>query len=274
MTEKENRAVAKGRRWSRGRVAGVTASVLLAGAVIVGTGYTVVTVRNADRDAGTPGWKLPAAADETGDSDTEPSAGQGLAEALVPFGTYGWTRGPDIGEFGSDAVLSSARAAALQRESLRGLPRSERKALEREIGLRGVKGMALRSYVPGEAGVYQEAIAVEIVLTRAARSAVREMADARTGTLDAFGILEEGPEIEGHDNARCFLLPDGTDYGDEGSDTGFYRHLGLDLMYCSAHVGEILVTATAEGVAPLETERVAVLLTEQLDRITDPGEAV
>ncbi|MBA4866739.1 hypothetical protein H1V43_36690 [Streptomyces sp. PSKA54] len=64
---------------------------------------------------------------------------------LLPYGTDGYTRGPDIDEFGSDAELSGPQAAALRKESISDLPRSQRRQLEKEIDKLRIQGMAMRS---------------------------------------------------------------------------------------------------------------------------------
>ncbi|MFI2425027.1 hypothetical protein ACH5A7_13140 [Streptomyces sp. NPDC018955] len=245
-------------RW--GRVASAVGSVLLAGAVVTGVGYTVVTVRDADREAGAATWKFPGpAAAEEGRTER-----RGLAAMLVPYGYDHWFPGPDFGEFGSDAQLSGARATALQKESLRDLPRSQRKRLEKEIDGWRVEGMAMRSYTSGSNSVYNEdeVHTVGIVLARMEnKAAVRDFARFQTEFLDALDIFREGPKIKGHEDARCFLPPADTE-------------TDLDMMQCSARVGNVLVTLTADGAKPLDTRSVAALFREQLDRIDEPGKAV
>ncbi|MFF4354208.1 hypothetical protein [Streptomyces sp. NPDC001530] len=248
----------------RGRIAAVAASVLLVGAVIGGTGYTVVTVQDADRDAGAPVWKFPKAAKQDA---KKAKAASGLAAMLVPYETDGWSRGPDIAEFGSDAALSGGEAAALRKESIRDLPRSQRRRLEKQIDKQHTKGMVMRSYLStanaGDSPVYAErafTVSVELMQMEDKR-AVRNMSTFQNEFLDALSIFRKGPKIEGHKNAECFLPPKDAD--DE-----------IDVMYCSAYEGDVLVSVTAEAAKPLNTKGVAALLREQLDRIVEPGEAV
>ncbi|MFI7504292.1 hypothetical protein ACIBVL_38605 [Streptomyces sp. NPDC049687] len=253
------------KRGRRARAAAVAGCLVLAGALVAGVGITAVTVRDADRDAGAPVWKFPK---ETpfGDQPAElGTARTGLAAMLVPYGTDGFSPGPDLGEFGADAQLSGARAAALRKESLKDLPRSQRKRLEKQIDRQRIKGMAMRSYLSEEGsaldvneGVYTVSIELSQMDNKAA---VRDIATFQGEFLDALDIFRKGPGIEGHKNAKCFLPPK-----DDDSD--------LEGMFCSAYVGEVLVTLTAEAVKPLDTKGVAMLLREQLDRIADPGEAV
>ncbi|MFV0135096.1 hypothetical protein ACLGIH_18060 [Streptomyces sp. HMX87] len=243
----------------RRRVVAVAGSLLLAGAVVAGVAGTAVVVSGADRDAGAPVWTFPKAAEEE-----KPSSAEGLAGALVPYGTDGWLPGPDLGEYGSDARLSGARATALHKEALRGLPRSERRRMEKEIDRLRVRGMAMRSYVSGSASVYQEETiyTVSVLLTRMDnRSAVRNQDEFRRDFFGSLKVFRKGPEIKGHEDAACFLPPKSADRD-------------LDAMFCSASVGDVLVTLVAEGAKPLDTKGVAGLLSRQLDRIDAPGVAV
>ena len=259
------RAVAKPARRG-GRIAAITLSVVLAGAVVAGVGYTVVTVDGADRDAGAPVWKFPKG---TGAEKAKAAAAKGLAGMLVPYGADGWSRGPDIGEYGYDAQLSGDRATALAKESLSGLPRSQRKELERRIDKQRISGIAMRSYVSTEelSSVYtDQASVVSVQLAQMASStAVRSLARSQQGFLDALDVFfEEGPKIEGHKDAACYLPKADEKAGKED----------LESMYCVAPQGNVLVTLRASSAKPLQKTGIAMLLREQLDRIEEPGEAV
>lgn len=243
----------------RGRIAKAAGAALLAGAVVAGVGFTVVTVRDADRDAGAPRWQFPKA---TAARQKAPAA-QGLPGMLVPYGTDGWLRGPDLGEFGSDVALTGAQATALRKQALKDLPRTQRKRLEKEIDRQRVTGMAMRSYVSGEASLYNEdgVFTMSIVLVRMDKTAVRNRTRFQAEFFEALDIFRPGPKIKGHKDAKCYLPPK-----DGDSE--------LDHMFCSAYVGDVLVSATADGVKPLDTKAAAELLRRQLDRIQDTGEAV
>jgi hypothetical protein len=245
----------------RRRTAAVAACAVLAVAVVGGAGYTVVTVNGADRDAGAPRWEFPkdTVKDDAGKRST------GLAGMLVPYGTGGWGRGPDLGEFGSDAELSGDQATALRKDALSDLPRSQRKRLEREIDRQRVTGMAMRSYLSTDNLSYtytKKAFTMSIVLARMEnRAAARDIASFQNEFLGALGVFRKGPAIKGYKNARCFLPPKDADED-------------LEKMFCSAYVGDVLVTATADGAKPLDSKGATMLLREQLDRIAEPGEAV
>ncbi|WP_316744576.1 hypothetical protein [Streptomyces sp. MK7] len=235
-------------------------AVLLA-ALVGGTGFTVVTVRDADRDPGAPVWRLPTAAAE----GKRPSEARGLKGLLLPYGADDNVRGPDLDEFGADAELNGAQATALRKESLRSLPRAQRRRLEKEIDKQHIQGMAMRSYVSTATRedwqLAKDAFTAEIVLSRMDRRSARSIVAFQQDFLDALKVFRAGPEIEGHRNAKCFLPPAGS------KDK-------LDVMVCSAYEGDVLVSATMNAVKPLDTKAAARLFRDQLDRIKDPGKAV
>jgi hypothetical protein len=244
-----------------GRIAAVTGALLLAGAVVGAVAYTAVAVADADREPGTPSWARP---EPTRDHPAAAEPG-GLASALVPYGPDEWTRGPDLGEFGSDAVLNGARTAALLKESLAGLPRSERKQLEEEIDRRPIEEMAMRSYAFNvDEHINGVAATMSITLARMKDpAAARAVTEGRSEFMKTLDVFRAGPEIEGYKDAECFRTP-----SDAGDDEG------LDSVYCSASVANITVNATAEGLWPIDAEAAAALFKDQLDRIIEPGESV
>ncbi|MEU9170924.1 hypothetical protein AB0D34_24490 [Streptomyces sp. NPDC048420] len=246
----------------RGRVAAVVGSVVLAVAVVAGVGYTVVTVDGADRDAGAPVWKFP----KNQAAGEKAAAAKGLSAMLVPYGADGWSRGPDIGEYGYDAELSGAKATALRKESLSGLPRTQRKELEKQIDKQRLTGIAMRSYLSTDelSSVYTDrasTVTIELVQLDN-KAAARGITEFQNEFLDAFDdVLRDGPRIEGHKDARCFLPP--TDKDEK-----------LDSMFCSALQGNVLVSLTADSAKPMQQHGIAMLMREQLDRIAEPGESV
>ncbi|MFJ2003497.1 hypothetical protein [Streptomyces chartreusis] len=245
------------------RIAAVAGTVLLLGAVVAGAGYTVVTVQDADRDAGLPTWKFPkpAAADKAEQSD---KAASGLRGLLLPYDEKGYTRGPDLGEFGSDAELSGRQASELRKESLKELPRKERRQLERELDKKPIEGMAMRSYykADGQAIYDKKAFFASVVLARLeSRAAAKDVATGQNEFLSALGLFRKGPKLDGHKNAKCFLTPKGLDEK-------------LDRVYCTGWSGDVLISVTASGVRPLDLTSIGLFVTAQLDRIDDPGKAV
>ncbi|MFJ6832907.1 hypothetical protein [Streptomyces sp. NPDC091209] len=251
------------KRVRRGRVAAVAGAVLLVGAVIAGGACTVVTVQDADRDAGAPTWTFPKADKQ---ETRTAKAASSLAAVLVPYDDS-WSRGPDIAEFGSDAALSGGEATALRKESIRGLPRSQRRQIEKQIDKQHTKGMAMRSYLStsnaSDSTLYAaHAFTVSIELIQMEdKAAIRDRSTFQNELFDALKIFRAGPKIEGHKNAKCFLPPKD-------------KKEKLDMMICSAYQGDVQVSLTASAAKPMNTKGVAQLLREQLDRIQEPGESV
>ncbi|MFJ7178243.1 hypothetical protein ACIQXA_17975 [Streptomyces massasporeus] len=247
----------------RSRVAAVAASALLAAAVLGGAGYTVVAVNGADRDAGAPVWAFPKAG--SGSEAEKKAAPAGVAGLLVPYGTNGWGPGPDLGEYGSDTALSGQEATALRKEALSGLPRTQRKRLEKTVDRQRITGIAMRSYLSTTKlsdGFTDGAVAVRVELSRMEnRDAVREASRVRSALVGAVDVFRPGPKIKGHKDASCFLPPKDDD-------------AELETMLCFGHVGNVLVTVVADGAKPLGTKGAAMLFREQLDRITEPGKAI
>jgi len=245
----------------RGRMAAVSGAVLLVAALVGGVGYTVVTVDQADRDPGKPTWRFPKAAKDK--KDEKAKAATGLKGMLLPY-EAGYGIGPDLGEFGSDAELSGRQATALRKEGLSELPRTQRRQLDKEIDKERIKGMVMRSYLSTDNYVaYREdSFTISVTLSQMENQrTVRDISTAQNEFLDSLGIFRKGPTIEGHKNAKCFLPPKDSDEK-------------LDMMICSAYEGDVLVSATVSGIKPLDSQGIARFLAAQLDRISDPGEAV
>ncbi|MFD4571685.1 hypothetical protein ACFWNK_10665 [Streptomyces sp. NPDC058417] len=244
----------------RGRAASVAGATLLALAVLALVTTTVVTVRGADRDPGAPTWTFPRSG-----GGEKSAAQEGLAGLLLPYGAGGgWTRGPDIEEFGADVQLDGARSTAVEKRPFRDLPRAQRRELEKRIDKLKIRGTAMRSYYSQEPDVYSkdDVFAVNVVLTRMEdRAAVRDLVTTQADFMDAAdGFVRRGPVIEGHRGARCFLSEGATD--DD-----------LDTLFCTAYAADVFVSTTARAPHPIDTEAVAGFVRAQLDRVA-PGEAV
>ncbi|MFE9450490.1 hypothetical protein [Streptomyces sp. NPDC006739] len=237
---------------------------LLAVAVVGGVGFTAVRVAGADRDAGKPVWNFPKAdaKGQDGQASKDPS---GLRALLLPYdsGTIGYGRGPDIGEFGSDAALSGREATALSKQEIRDLPPQALRKVTELIDKERIKGMAVRSYAALDRyDTNDRALTISFELVRMENSAsVRSLSTTQNEFLAGSRIFSKGPAIKGYENAACFLTPTKAD-------------AKLDRMVCSAYVGDVLVTVNASGQHPLGTNAVALLIGRQLDRIKDPGKAV
>ncbi|MET7572703.1 hypothetical protein ABZT04_30000 [Streptomyces sp. NPDC005492] len=239
----------------KGRIAAITGCSLLAVALLGGVGYTVVTVNGADRDAGAPTWKFPKAA-----AAQKAAPAKGLRGMLQPYTASGYVRGPDIAEFGSDALLSGREATGLRKEEISDLPRSQRLLLEKQIDREKIKGIAMRSYLyPSSEDT--NAFTVEVQLAQMDEKAARNIATYGNQVFDALTEFRKGPTIQGHKNTRCFL-PE-AEAGEK-----------LREMLCSGYEGDVLVTLTASGTKSMDTKGIASFLRQQLERITTTGEAV
>jgi hypothetical protein len=253
---------APGARTGRGRrIAAITGAALLTVAVLGVSGFTVVTVRDADRDPGKPVWAHAAAPEAK-----EPPAAEadGLRGMLLPWGENWLGQGPDMGEFGSDAELTGKEATELAKESFKELPRTQRKQLEKAVEKRHIKGVAMRSYAT--LTFDERAYAIETVLTQVEgeKNAQDDVKGERKiyEALKKLGVLTAGPKVPGHEkNAWCYLLDAEKDARE-------------DMMFCLAHKGEVEVGFTVDSARPMNKKDVAGVLGKQLDRIENPGEAV
>ena len=232
----------------------VLVSVLVLGVTGTGIGLTAVRVAEADRTAPTVVWKKPRPDRESPRQQHRPDDKAGLADRLLPP-PDGFVPGPDIGEFGNDAVLSGKRATAVLKNSTRGLPARERRQHADAVEELRIRGMAMRSYQSSD-GVAE----IEVVQLRNTR-AVRELGRFQDRFIKMLDIFRKGPRIEGHRNAHCYLMPKNS-------------KAKLDRMVCNAYEDDLMVNMNAYGARPLDTKEAARLLEEQLDHLTSPGEYV
>lgn len=245
-------------------VLAVLAAVLVAGAAATGVVATALKVQDADRGAGsTDVWRKPKERGLGGDAAKDPGVaappGGPLGDTLLPMPS-GYHPGPDIAEFGNDTVLTAKQAQAVYAQSARGLPPDQRRLQLDALDDLELKGMAMRSYAADEFDLVVEIQLAEVASegTAAGLAAVQE---ELARTMDQF---EEGPEVDGHDGAACFLLP-ATAGGAEGD--------GVKMMTCSAAKGGLLVMLTAYGPAG-QGDGAVQLLEDQLDHIDAPGKSI
>ncbi len=237
------------------------ASLLVLGAAGGGLAYTKVTVDAADRSAPTKVWKVPPKTPSVDDPVPDVSDGRQdnpLSRELLPM-PADYRLGPDIDGFGNDAYLSGKEAEALLRQGADGLPSDQRDQHRKFVKELEVEGMAMRSYTR-----YSDDLVVEIKLSQMNdKSAVEDLNTLQSGLAEAFDVFREGPEIDGYENAKCFLMPE-TDDAELGK------------MFCTAHEGDVLVSLDATGAegydgTPFPKKEAAKLLKKQLDRLTEGG---
>ncbi|WP_406304241.1 hypothetical protein OHA61_20530 [Streptomyces sp. NBC_00885] len=241
------------RRINRRLVVGGCAVLALA-VVAGGSVLALDRLGEADRTAPTVVWADPKGGAAAGNAKA--AQPEGLAASLLPV-PHGYELGPDIGEYGNDVVLNKRQAIAVFKEGARDLPSAQRNKSNKAVDKLKLQGVAMRSYRIGDGSLVIETRLAQI--QNAGKG--RELANFQTEFASALGIFRKGPAIQGYKNARCFLMPKNSKEK-------------LDAMFCSAYQGDVLVSATAYGVKPLNTIEAATMLSKQLDLLKSPGESV
>jgi len=165
--------------------------------------------------------------------------------------------GPDVKQYGDHVELDAKKATAMIEGDVSGLSKQQRAALDASIGSLHIVGAGLRTYASGD-----DQLVVQMELVQMGNKTAARTAPEYFGAfIDELGGFRAGPKVAGYPQAVC-VLPS----ADSGED--------LDTMVCEATEGDLMVTMTVDGPAPLEQGTAADLLSKQLDRIKDPGEAV
>ncbi|MBY8880950.1 hypothetical protein [Actinacidiphila acidipaludis] len=246
----------------RRRVALLTAAALVVVAAAGGTGYAVLHHGGSGTDAAahptaTTPWAEPTpSATKAFGARSGGSHYGSLSLLLVPMpDNYG--PGPDVDEFGNDVVLDAGQAQKLVKGDLSSLPAKERKAIAANVDALHIEGAGMRTYTQHDNRLVIQMEIVQMKNEEAARADTKFFA----AFTKAMGIFRKGPKIAGHPQATCVLSPK-------------VKGEKLDLMFCQATEGDLMVKMTASGTLPLESAEAATLLRKQLDRVQDPGQAV
>ncbi|NYS19186.1 hypothetical protein HFP43_15800 [Streptomyces sp. SJ1-7] len=226
--------------------------VLVLAAVGGAAAYTAQAVNGADRTVETAVWDDsapdPAAKADRGRADTE------LSKLLLPV-PEGYRLGPDLAGLSSDGEASGeAAVAALKEEGGRGLSAKQYRRLDALLDELKVRGVAHRSYAADSGDLV---LSVRVTQAEDVRT-VRTLHEQKTALVEAFGVLDKGPKVDGHKNATCYRLPDD-------------RENPLDSIACYAYEGGTSVTFQVDGPRPLRAATVAGLVKKQLDHIASPG---
>ncbi|MEU5215192.1 hypothetical protein AB0G79_03205 [Streptomyces sp. NPDC020807] len=265
MTEQSEKPVRRTRRILKNVL--VSAAVL--GLVGGGVAYTLVTADRADRSAPTVTWADPepsvTAEDPAAAGVLRGRASTPLSKLLLPV-PESYALGADIAGYGNDVEVPAKEAAALFKETSRGLYGKKRRAYEKEVDRLGIQGMAMRSYARED-----YSLQAEVTLLRMKdRKSVRAFFEVRRELFEALG-LRKGPKIKKYaGNTSCFLGPQ----PEEPRKGGEKETPDLQDMVCSAYDGETLITVRSYGAAPFDGKAVADLLEKQLRHIESPGEYV
>lgn len=178
-----------------------------------------------------------------------------LRKLLLPVpGEY--QPGPDVGEYGNDVELDAKQTEAQMKNSTGKLFKKNRATMEKAVARLHVEGSGIRTYSSADSDFYVQMTIVQMKNKQAAAARSEFFAEFTR----AMGIFRNGPQVAGHDRARCVLPP--TEPGGK-----------LDSMVCQATEGDLLVTMNVYGVRPLKKDDAVLLFKQQLDRIQDPGEA-
>lgn len=239
----------------RPALATVLGGILVLTAAGGGIAWTSVTVHGADRTAHTTVYEegIPTASDAVhGPDPNDGRTDSALAKDMLPV-PDGYELGPDIEEFGNDAVLSDKEAQAVLEHGTR-LPGEQGAERRKAVRKLKVKGLGMRSY-----SAIDSRLVIEMRIAQMGnKEAVHSLSTFQAKLADVLSLFRKGPAIKGHDHAKCFLMPK-----DSKAD--------LDEMFCTAYQGDKLVSMTASGVKPLHKDAAAELLKNQLDRLAKGG---
>ncbi len=249
------------------RAGAVTVAAVLVG-VALGVGIVQAEYGDAPK-AVAPGAAGPAVASAAPASPAAPSAPAfgarsdgnhfgSLRDLLIPV-PAGFVPGPDYSAYGNDTELSAEQSAAELDEGLKGVPADKRGRMREFWNGLHVRGTGIRTFKSSASD-----LVVNVRLRQFDRGNAQgeqkenEYTAVLTGGAAGNGRLRIGPEIPGHPEAHCYLMPVGP-----GAP--------IDYLECSAVEGDLLVVMGVEGVALLPKDKIVSLFTAQLDRLARPG---
>ncbi|MFJ8040255.1 hypothetical protein ACIRBX_07055 [Kitasatospora sp. NPDC096147] len=161
--------------------------------------------------------------------------------------------GPDAGAYGNDTELTEEQRKGWVEDQIRDLPEKLRDRLRQDWQETPLTGAGVRSYVAAD-----RSYVVTIWLLRYHQEAVKADTAWQNVLGSDSGLYRLGPNVAGHDQARCFLPS-----AEPGAE--------IDHLICSAAEGDLRVEMEVEGVAPLPKEKTVDLFSRQLDRLARPG---
>ncbi|MGW2249553.1 hypothetical protein ACWCXH_05075 [Kitasatospora sp. NPDC001660] len=177
-----------------------------------------------------------------------------LRDLLLPV-PAGFELGPDEGGYGNDNELGAEQLSAELDEELQQIPKDKRDKLRAYWEGLHVKATGVRTYRSDG-----DDLTVGLKLRQFNQQEVEKL-NEYTAVFSDTGLFRLGPEIPGHTEAHCYLMP-------------APPSAPLDYLECSAAEGDLLVVMNVEGVAPLPKDKIVALFTAQLDRLARPGASV
>ncbi|MFJ3220583.1 hypothetical protein ACIPLC_32250 [Kitasatospora sp. NPDC086801] len=178
-----------------------------------------------------------------------------LRDLLLPV-PAGYEPGPDDGGYGNDTELGAEFLSAELDAELQQIPKDKRDKLRSYWEGLHVKATGVRTYRTGEGD-----LVVGLKLRQFNQQEVQKLNEYTAVFTGDTGLFRIGPEIPGHPEAHCYLMP-------------APPSAPIDNLECSAAEGDLLVVMNVEGVAPLPKDRIVALFTLQLDRLARPGASV
>ncbi|MFF1908656.1 hypothetical protein [Kitasatospora sp. NPDC058218] len=236
------------------RATGATVAAALVGVVI---GIGVIETRYDDPAPVTAA--APTAAAPTPSATPTPFGAKSngnhfgsLRDLLLPV-PAGYALGPDEGGYGNDVELSADQLSAELDNDLQQIPKEKREKLRQYWEGLHVKATGVRTYKERGNG-----LVIGLKLRQFNQQEVQKLNEYTAVFTGDTGLFRIGPEIPGHPEAHCYLMP-------------APPSAPIDYLECSAAEGDLLVIMTAEGVAPLPKDKIVTLFTQQLDRLASPG---
>ncbi|MCX5211590.1 hypothetical protein OG689_20240 [Kitasatospora sp. NBC_00240] len=242
-----------GSRVLRGAAATVAAALV---GVVIGVG--IIEVRYDDpapvAAAGQGGGPVPAPAPSPTAFGAKSNGNHfgGLRDLLLPV-PAGFALGPDYGSYGNDTELTAEQLAAEVDEGVKDVPADKRERVKEYWNGLHVKGTGVRTF-KSSAGD----LVVSLKLRQFNQQEVQKENEYTAIFTGDTGLFRTGPEIPGHPEAHCYLMP-------------VAPSAQIDYLECSAAEGDLLVVMDVEGVAQLPKDKIVSLFTAQLDRLASPG---
>ncbi|WP_329496744.1 hypothetical protein [Kitasatospora herbaricolor] len=242
-----------GSRILRGAAATVAAALV---GVVIGVG--IIEVRYDDPAPAAAAGPGPGAVPAPAPSPTAFGAKSngnhfgGLRDLLLPV-PAGFALGPDYGSYGNDTELTAEQLAAEVDEGVKDVPADKRERVKQYWNGLHVKGTGVRTF-KSSAGD----LVVSLKLRQFNQQEVQKENEYTAIFTGDTGLFRTGPEIPGHPEAHCYLMP-------------VAPGAQIDYLECSAAEGDLLVVMDVEGVAQLPKDKIVSLFTAQLDRLASPG---
>ncbi|MGW2372147.1 hypothetical protein [Kitasatospora sp. NPDC001683] len=178
-----------------------------------------------------------------------------LRDLLLPVPAE-FELGPDEGGYGNDTELGAGQISDELDAELQQIPKDKRDRLRSYWEGLHVKGTGVRTYRNSDG-----TLVVGLRLRQFNQQEVQRINEYTAVFTGDTGIFRSGPQIPGHPEAHCYLMP-------------APPSAPIDYLECSAAEGDLLVVMSVEGVAPLPKDKIVGLFTMQLDRLASPGASV